>query len=254
VSDIEPWLESGVSAEIAECLHAARRERPRVEVVEHCAMIVAGGGLGLAAAAAAKGVPVAGGSGLAGVSSTLTAAGLLKWGAGGLIAGTALMTSVHLATVPPTQHRSSAPAVSTPLEPRTELAVEPSPAPPPPSPETSVLEPNANVTRAPLDPPPAATASSSPPDQRFAEELALIDRVRASVDANNTALANALLAQHERRFGKAAQLSPEARALRLEVLVSTGSVEEARTLAREILARDAAGPHAVRAREVLKEK
>jgi hypothetical protein len=254
LSDIEPWLDSGVSADIAECLHAARRERPHDEVVERCAVIVAGGGLGLAAAAAAKGVPVAGGSSLAGVSSALSAAGLLKWGAGGLFAGTALMTSVHLATVPPAPDRPSAPAVSAPVEPRAELVVEPEPARPPVASEKSSPEPTANVVRAPVGAPPAASASPSSPDQLFAEELALVDRVRASVDANNPALASALLAQHERRFGKAAQLSPEARALRLEVLVSTGRVEEARTLAREILARDAAGPHAVRAREVLKEK
>jgi hypothetical protein len=91
------------------------------------------------------------------------------------------------------------------------------------------------------------------PDERLAEELALIDRVRTSVDSRNTALASTLLAEHERRFGKSAQFAPEARYLRLEIMVATGRSEEARHLAHEILERDPAGPHAARARALLKE-
>jgi hypothetical protein len=87
----------------------------------------------------------------------------------------------------------------------------------------------------------------------LAEELALIDRVRASVDAKNPALASAFLAQHQRLFGKSAQFAPEARYLRLEVAAATGNIEEARRLAREILERDPSGPHAARARALLKE-
>ena len=254
MSELEPWIEGGVSADILETLHAARRERPRDELIERCAVLVSAGGLGITAAAAVEGAPLAGGSGALGTTSALTL-GLLKWGAGGVLAGALLVTSVHVTQRSSPASGPIAPALSTPQKvealpvrdtvPRitiSELALEPAPSANP-----------ATMHELPfVKTPPLASASGASADERFAEELALIDRVRASIDAHAPALATALLAEHEQRFGKAAQLAPEARALRLEVLVATSKTEEAQDLAGEILTRDATSPHAVRAREVLK--
>ena len=255
MTDIEPWLDGDAPADVADWLGAARRERPRDDVIERCAVLVAAGGVGLAAAAAAK--PLAGGSSLVG-SSTVGGV-LVKWGVGGVLAGTLFATGAHFVgvantpTVPSAAPRSS--SVSVPAAP---VGVPVSPAPELRNAESEPILPD--------EPPRAQTSAGSPstkpateasknasPDQHLAEELALIDRVRASVDAKNPALARTLLAQHERRFGKSAQFAPEARYLRLEVAAATANIEEARRLAHEILERDPSGPHAARARALLKE-
>lgn len=248
MTEIEPWIEGDAPAEVAEWLGLARRERPRDDVVERCAVLVAAGGVGLVAAAAK---PVAGGSGLVGTSTA--ALTLVKWGAGGVLAGTLFATGAHVAGL------ASAPTVPRRSPDTSSVSVQ-APAPPP-APAPREVETEAALSEEAVAPPKASPArpASEPesrnasPDERLAEELALIDRVRASVDAKNPALARALLAQHERRFGKSAQFAPEARYLRLEVAAATGSTEEARRLAQEILERDPSGPHAARARALLKE-
>jgi len=253
MTDIEPWIEGDAPADVVAWLGAARRERPRDDVVERCAVLVAAGGIGLAAAAAAK--PLAGGSALVGSSSAAGTLALLKWGAGGVLAGTLFVTGAHvarLASAPSIAPRSSSvPVQAAPARAPVSLA------PATREPEPTLLEESAAPpVSAKVSPAKHATDSTLPsasPDERFAQELALIDRVRANVDAKNPAVANTLLAEHERRFGKSAQFAPEARYLRLEVMVATGRVEEARRLAHEIVARDSAGPHAARARAVLKE-
>jgi len=255
VTDIEPWVEGDAPAEMAEWLGAARRERPRDDIVGRCAILVAAGGVGLVAAAAK---PIAGGSGLFG--SSTAALTLLKWGAGGVLAGTLFATGAYVAGL------ASAPSVrSAPPHPKSESVEAPrvrgpvlsAPAPrdvepEPDTPDESAPAPVGTETL-PAKPTTDSPRSKASPDERLAEELALIDRVRASVDASNPALASTLLAEHGRRFGKSAQFAPEARYLRLEVMVATGRNEEARRLAHEILERDPSGPHAAQARALLKE-
>lgn len=250
MTDIEPWIEGDAPADVAEWLGAARRERPRDDVIERCAVLVAAGTVGLVATAAK---PIAGGSGLVGTSTA--ALTLLKWGAGGVLAGTLFATGTHFARL------ASSPTV--PREPAgaSSVSVEAAPARAPVSPATREIE--AAALSEESAPPPKALAAkaatvpggsrNASPDERLAEELALIERVRASVDAKNPSVASALLAQHERRFGKSAQFAPEARYLRLEVAVAMANTGEARRLAHEILERDPAGPHAARARALLKE-
>ncbi len=252
MTDIEPWIEGDAPADVAEWLSAARREQPREAVIERCSMLVAAGGLGLAAAVK----PLASGSGL--VGSSTAALALLKWGAGGVLAGSLLATGAHFAAIATEPRVRSAPpnAAMQPVEaPKARRPVSPPP-------DTREAEPVLTEESVPLpaseraSPAKPASESAQPnasPDERLAEELALIDRVRASVDAKNPVLAGALLAEHERRFGKSAQLAPEARYLRLEVMIATGRIEEARRLAKGIVERDPSGPHAARARAFLKE-
>lgn len=254
MSDIEHWLDGDVPDEIGEYLRAARAEAPRSELVERCAVAVAAGGIALAAAASKSSFGV--GSGLLGSSSgagAVTGLALVKWGAGGVLAGTLFATGIGLAVRIDDGARR--------IESASERGVH-LPAPLPSG--------GAPVPKAPLPAPltaPAATAvnssattrskavaSASTPDTRLTEELSLLGRARASIDARNTTLAGELLAEHERRFGQSARLSPEARYLRLELLADTGRREEARALAREILKRDSSGPHVARARAVLEEK
>ena len=92
------------------------------------------------------------------------------------------------------------------------------------------------------------------PDARMSAELLLLERAQASADSGKGAVALDLLSEHMRRFGPRSTLSPEARYLKLEVLAKMGRQAEARAVAREILAHDANGPHASRARHVLEEE
>ncbi|HEX6765546.1 MAG TPA: hypothetical protein VF103_08720 [Polyangiaceae bacterium] len=252
MTDIEPWIEGDAPADVVEWLGAARRESPRDDVVERCAMLVAAGGVGLAAAVSK---PLAGGSGLAG--SSTAALSLLKWGAGGLLAGTLVVSGARVAGVTTGPSDRGAPASS--LSVSVEVAPPRAPAPAPMAREAVPPVPEETappLAKAKASPARAATESGHPhasPDERLAEELALIDRVRASVDAHQPALAGRLLTEHEARFGKSAQCAPEARYLRVEVMLATGRMDEVRRLAREILDHDPSGPHAARARALLKE-
>jgi hypothetical protein len=174
--------------------------------------------------------------------------GLFKWGLGGILAGSVYVTGVRLAehVMAPTPNAAPPVPAATVVPPRL-LSPAPAAEPPAIAPPTPPV-PNAAASAATrLAPEPAG------PDQRLAEELALLDRVRASIDARRPAVASSLLAEHEHRFGRAAPLSPEARYLALEAFLAAGRKEEARAAAREILQRDSGGPHASRARAVLEE-
>jgi hypothetical protein len=84
----------------------------------------------------------------------------------------------------------------------------------------------------------------------LAAEVAMVDRGRAALQRGDGAGALHALAGYEAAFPKQ-QLSPEVLFLRMEALVRVGNLSQARALAQRIVARGAAGPQAVRARELL---
>lgn len=246
MSDIEHWINSGAPPDVVEALKAARAEAPNTGAVERCALLAAGAGSSLALSTA-DALATSAKLGATGVSkaASLGALTLAKWGVGGLIAGGALMTSVELVVEP------GAPA---PQKPEAALsrgtgarAVESRATAP-------AHEPARSLTPSPTLPVERETtrgASSISSERRLAEELGLLERVRASLDAGNLAGATRLLGEHSERFGPASPLAPEARYLKLMVLQASQRPSEAQALAREIIERDPSGPHVARARAVL---
>lgn len=239
MNDIEPWLKGDVPPDVAESLRAARAEAPRRVALERCiAMIGTAGAVGLSTSAAS--------AASYGGGKAIGLAAIVKWGLSGVAAGTLLMGGVELARIvsaPSPVPSLRAPSVALPNVPNAKPAPVVSASPPVPS-----AEPRAVQWLAPK-------VSSTPTvDERLAEELLLLKDVRAAVDRHDTETALRLLAEHDRRYPTDAQLRPEARYLRLETLERAGRREEARNVARRILALDPRGPHAARAKEVLEKE
>jgi len=101
---------------------------------------------------------------------------------------------------------------------------------------------------------PPAAPTAQPPQPTAAEpkllreEIALLDRARAALQARSPDRALELLAQHADRFTQPS-LGPEAEVLRIEALVQDGELPKARTLAKKFLA---AHPHSPLAARVTK--
>jgi hypothetical protein len=96
----------------------------------------------------------------------------------------------------------------------------------------------------------ASPSAAQPATPVLAAEVAMVDRGRAALQRGDGAGALHALAGYESAFPKQ-QLSPEVLFLRMEALVRVGNLSQARALAQRIVARGAAGPQAVRARELL---
>jgi hypothetical protein len=257
VTEIEHWSESGASAEILELLSAGRGEAPAPELVERCAALAAAGvGLSGAGAAFEAGRALLGEAGLgaAGVKGASGALSILKWGLLGIAAGTTFAGGAELV------RRSTVSTVSTPAPARIAAKARAQPTAPSALPLPSA--PGAALTGPPEAPDRsrsrlAAPLPSSPlsgRDERLREELELLRRIRGKLDAEELDSTPELFLEHERRFGSSSALSPEARYLKLEVLVRSGQLEEAKKLASEIIQRDAKGPHVARAKEILQRK
>jgi hypothetical protein len=260
VSELEHWLESGAPADIAEWLEAARAEQPSRRVVERSAALAATAVVTTAATASGAALEAASGGSL-GAAAKGGALVLAKWGLAGMIAGSAVAGGSALVTrhyaAPPEPVRSlvATTAVSAPA-PARELrftrgvaSVASVASSTPPAPTSAAAAPSGSAhARA------AAATSSALPDARMSAELLLLERAQASADAGDTSVALRLLNEHDRRFGANATLSPEARYLKLEVLRASGRAAEAQGVAREILTRDADGPHTSRARQLLREE
>ncbi len=251
--DIEPWIEDGAPAEVAAALRAARREAPNPQVIERCVAAGAAGAVGVAAftanGATLKLAPAA--FGHAGAAASGTALTLVKWAAGGLLAGSLYAGGalvVGRATAPVADvHRPITP-VGAGAELGKSGVVGPAAPASAPAPEAGrAASIAAHVPRAPV-------REARGPDVELNEQLALVRHARAALDSENPAAAMRWLAEYDRRFGAASSLSPEARYLRLDALLASGRRAEARSVAREIIARDAKGPHVSRARAVLDEK
>jgi hypothetical protein len=148
----------------------------------------------------------------------------------------------------------SEPAREQPASPATAaFAVEVASAPEVTNPAASA-RPAQPVPVAPAAVPQARAAESpsaaQPATPVLAAEVAMVDRGRAALQRGDGAGALHALAGYEAAFPKQ-QLSPEVLFLRMEALVRVGNLSQARALAQRIVARGAAGPQAVRARELL---
>lgn len=239
MNDIEPWLDTDAPPDVAESLRAARVEAPRRAVVERCMTLIGTAG-GVALSSSVAGAAASGAGGKA-----LGAALPVKWGLAGFAAGTMLMGGVELT------QRSVAPSVAEPPPPSTALSSNPATVAPPFQPVTA-----GSASPEPLAPPsvPVNRPSSPSADERLSAELALLSGVRAAIDRHDTDTALRLLVEHARRYPTGAQLLPEARYLKLEALALAERREEARDVARRILELDPRGPHAARAKEILKKE
>lgn len=253
MTDIELWIEDGAPADVAAALRAARREAPAPQVIERCVTAAAAGAVGVVAftakGAAVELAPAA--FGHAGAAAASTALTLAKWGAGGLLAGSLYAGGalvVQRTTAPLGGVHRQVTAVGAGAERSKPGVVAPAPRESAPAPEAGAeASSTAHVPR-----PPAQGARG--PDAELSEQLALLRQARAALDSGSPAAATHWLSEYDRRFGNASSLSPEARYLRLDALLASGRREEARSVAREIIARDAKGPHVSRALGVLDEK
>ena len=215
-------------------LQAARRERPSPELT---ARMAAGLGISVAATVTAA-APAAAAAPVAAAKTTLTA-----WLAAGTIAA-AVATGVVVA------HRSSAPAPDAPA--RKPAAVSAPQAEEAPiasiaSPER-VAASERRVERARK----RAVVTPVVPVSDLRDQIALIDAARTAVKAGNagsTDRALVLLRRYETSYPSGA-FRPEALALRIEALAAGGRGAEARTLAREFLARYPQSPLADRVARV----
>jgi hypothetical protein len=267
VSEIEHWLESGAPADVAEWLEAARAEQPSRRVVDRSAVLAATAVVTNAAVASGAALEAAS-SGTAAKASMLA---LAQWGLAGVIAGSAVAGGSALMTRHAAQvsrrtpsfvapkpallplsaaARSSAGVAETPTN---NPPLLPSSAPAAPSGSVHPRAASTSSTAASTSST-AASTSSAAPDARMSAELALLEQAQAHADRGETSVALELLSQHDRQFGPSAPLSPEARYLELEVLRASGRSADAASVARDILTRDAAGLHADRARQLLREE
>jgi hypothetical protein len=232
----ERWDEDGAPAEVSALLRAGRAEVPRKRVV-HAALVAAGS------------VALAGKS-----SAALSLVSVLKWGVSGLALGSlvsvgsvALRPAAGLPSASASAARTPAPKANAAARVLAEAVPSPPPAPPISSPvRVQPFLPQVSARA-------AAPSASGPNDSgtRLEQELALVDSIRAAIDAREFARALSLLDAHERRFGNAAPLAPEARYLRMEALRLGGRMDAAREVAQRILSGDANGPHRERAKAVL---
>jgi len=251
VTDIELWIEGGAPAEVAAALRAARREAPAPQVIEHCVTAAAAGAVGVIAftAKGAAGEMAPAAFGHAGAAASSTALTLAKWGAGGLLAGS-LYAGGALVVQRTTAPLGAVHGQITAVGAGAELSVPGTVAP---TPRESAPAPEAEASSTAHVPHPHAHEARGP-DVELSEQLALLRHARAALDSGSPAAATRWLSEYDRRFGNASSLSPEARYLRLDALLASGRREEARSVAREIVARDAKGPHVSRALGVLDEK
>ena len=232
MTELKRWLDDDAPPEVDRLLRAARAETPRRSSVQRT--LVALGVTGLATTAGAKTVAGA-------VAITL------KWVAVGALGGSVVMgtvVGVRRLGAPSPAPAISAPSVARPAakpaEPRRDVL-------PPAEPEASP-EPKAksSVPVASREPAPASAI-----DRRLAEEIGVIDRARASLNAGNPAETLRALDDYDRRFSEP-HLGPEALYLRMEARARLGDRAGAERAAREIVEKYPGGPQVGRAEELLR--
>lgn len=105
-------------------------------------------------------------------------------------------------------------------------------APAPPAPKSA--EPSEPVRVSPPKPvsssAPSTAAARPSPEETYAQELALLQRARASLAKGDATAALVAIAEHQRRFS-AGRLREEREALRVKALTSLGRSDEARRAA-----------------------
>jgi len=260
----------------AALLGSARSDAPRAASrARTAAALGLGAGVALGAVAGSAVAKAAGASvapkavGGAGLAAKAANAVWLKLLAGGVVAlavaggvGVKLTTSAQHVDATIAEHGRAPIATSAPLgagsAPRAtgnaEETTSPEvPAPPaPPSaaiPGAAAAEPPRAVPRAlPMTPASTATASTAP-ESPLARELRSLDEARSTLADGDPSGALAALDRHDRAFATG-PLRTEANILRVEALLARGDRAAARKLARALLARDPASPHARRLRTI----
>lgn len=258
-------LDEGGSELVRTLLSAAREEEPGDAAMRRTLAAV-GVGVALKAAASASATSAT----TAAASTASTAAGTVaagsvtsaavptvfivgKWLAVGIVAGAVASTTVYGVS----GAFSPAPRVAPSAR---ELAPVPPPEiPPAPRPAREAraepilpaLVPSASNAVSALAPPaaPAESAKAGPADS-LAQEVATLDGARQALAGGNASGALAALNGYERRF-PAASMLPEALYLRLQAFTLKGDRTSAESVARQILQRYPASPHAAHARAVL---
>jgi len=136
---------------------------------------------------------------------------------------------------------SSAPE-STPAVAPTPAVAAPAPAPRAAAPLEPIQKPEAS---APVEPPRSASAPSSKPNSRLAEEVEILSRATSALHAGRAEDALAAAAEHQKKFPRGL-LSEERRSARAQALCLLGRTSEAK---RELDHMAPGSPHAARARQ-----
>jgi hypothetical protein len=206
---------------------------------------------------ATLGVATAGSAAAAATPGATTAWVVSKWLAAGMLAGTVATGSVEVARshLDARGSGTEASSVVTPRAQAVERVARTTNASRAPSPEMHPVAPSmiaeSRPPRAPSEsarrfttplPAPSPSAPSrleSPatPLPTLAEEIAALDRARQAREARDPAAALRMLDAFEVSFPKA-RLEPEARVLRMEVLLDVGRYDDARAIGRRLLESD----------------
>jgi hypothetical protein len=184
---------------------------------------------------------------------------LAKWAGAGVLSGLFTIGAVELVQHAGESSRTPPPttAVSTPktsreaVQPRRGAVTLPAPAPAPPSPAVEgrdvAAEKGLPQTRAAQRVEPAASES----DAMIALEVALVDEARRALRAGRATQALDALNRYRSQV-KRPRLGPETQYLEMEALFAAGNVAAARRAAGALLERHPNGPHAARARLILR--
>jgi hypothetical protein len=253
MTDIKPLLQARPGSRLSAMVRAAAVEQPSTDL---SGRILAGLGVGAAVTAttaAASGSVIAStlaGKGVAASSSSALGALAIKWLAIGTVGGVAAAAGLDaafsnrdVATDDPVALtvQSPAPAAAVVHE---GIAVAPSSEPRPAS-DLPATE-GAPVEKTPSAPPPSLAASGH---AGLREELRLIDSARAALAAGKHDQALRQLAAYG-SVSTTGILDREARVLRIEALVKSGKLQQARLLADAYLAAHPNDLHARRLREL----
>ena len=98
-----------------------------------------------------------------------------------------------------------------------------------------------------------ATGAGASPSDEFALELARLRAARAALSAGRTEEASSILSQYEKRFPNGALL-PEAKAMRIDVLLAAGHFDEAQADAEAFITRYPNSPQAGRMKVLVQRK
>jgi len=238
MNDIKPILQSRPDSRLGAMLRAATAERPSARLPHK---VLAG----LSAGAAATGTSAIASGALATTQAAAAAPALgvlvAKWIAVGTVGGVVVAAGLS-AAIPGAESSAPAPARARAAAPP---QVVPQPAVQPPQAAPAVEDRDAETPRNERAAAPAAAAAASSAGLR--EELRFIDAARAALAAGDHGRALRELGAYE-RVAATGMLDREARVLRIEALVKSGDLQQARALAEAYSAAFPQDAHARRLR------
>lgn len=229
---------------------------------------------------ATLGVATAGSAAAAATPGATMASIVSKWLAAGMLAGTVATGSIEVARSHLDSHRVRSEAsrvapslarggisVTRAANAASAASVEASGAAPPGAPSTVESTPQRarlgapsqaapsqaiQLRSAPPEPVPPQLSPSQPmPMPALAEEISALDRARQALQGRDPTAASRMLDAFEASFPNA-RLRPEARVLRMEVLLGVGRYDEARAVGRRLLESDPSSALTQRVRSLLR--